>query len=518
MQFRGGMNELMRQAARMQRRIDQAKTELKEREIEVEGLGGKVKVVVNLGRSVKRIDIDKETLKTEELDLVLDGVCAAMNQGIEQADKQMEAEIEKVTGGVKIPGNGLTRGAARPVSPKVRRLVKLLSRLPGVGEKTAQRYVLWLLTADDALSRELGAELASLRDELGPCERCGNVAEIRDGHAVCDVCGDTKRDAKVLCVVARVHDLMAIERAGSMRGRYFVLGRLLSPLEGIGPEDLPIGKLVERIRSEGVTEVIVATPPSVDGEATALLLEARARVRWASRSRASPAAFRTAAIWSSPIPSRWVARCRAGARCRAARSAMSDAMRRSPSRRRTPRGDRAVLAGGARRGPGLPQRADPARPGDGPDRAGRHRGAGRARARRTSRRSSRRGAAASPTWCAPRSISSTSRTSRPSTRCTRGSSRSPTPRAVTVQVSALPRGAARSRSTRSPCARDRAVRPRRCLLPGHRVDRRARGDAKRAVERAARRAGGPVPIVRPSTRTTGRSSRMLDVTKTSSAP
>ena len=104
MQFRGGMNELMRQAARMQRRIDQAKEGLKEREVEVEGLGGKVKVVVTLGRSVRRIDIDKETLKTEELELVLDGVCAAVNQAIEQADKQMEAEIEKVTGGVKIPG------------------------------------------------------------------------------------------------------------------------------------------------------------------------------------------------------------------------------------------------------------------------------------------------------------------------------------------------------------------------------------------------------------------------------
>ena len=104
MQFRGGMNELMRQAARKQRRIDQAKGEIKERELEVEGLGGKVKVVVTLGRSVKRIDIDKETLKSEELDLVLDGVCAAINQAIEQADKQMEAEIEKITGGVKIPG------------------------------------------------------------------------------------------------------------------------------------------------------------------------------------------------------------------------------------------------------------------------------------------------------------------------------------------------------------------------------------------------------------------------------
>jgi DNA-binding YbaB/EbfC family protein len=104
MQFRGGMNELMRQAARMQRKIDQLKTELKERELTVEGLGGKVKVVVTLGRAVKRIEIDKDTLKTEDTDLVLDGVCAAITQGIEQADKQMEAELEKVTGGVKIPG------------------------------------------------------------------------------------------------------------------------------------------------------------------------------------------------------------------------------------------------------------------------------------------------------------------------------------------------------------------------------------------------------------------------------
>ncbi len=104
MQFRGGMNELMRQAARMQRKIEQAKDELKDKELTVEGLGGKVKVVVTLGRAVKRIDIDKETLKSEDIDLVLDGVCAAVTQGIEQADKQMEAELEKITGGVKIPG------------------------------------------------------------------------------------------------------------------------------------------------------------------------------------------------------------------------------------------------------------------------------------------------------------------------------------------------------------------------------------------------------------------------------
>jgi recombination protein RecR len=162
------------------------------------------------------------------------------------------------------------------LSPKLRGLVKLLSRLPGVGEKTAQRYVLWLLTGDEALARSLGAELSALRDQFGPCERCGNVAEVSDAadrRALCDVCSDGKRDARTLCVVARVHDLMAIERAGAMRGRYFVLGKLLSPLDGIGPEELPIAALVDRIREDGVTEIIVATPPSVDGEATALLLK-----------------------------------------------------------------------------------------------------------------------------------------------------------------------------------------------------------------------------------------------------
>lgn len=163
-------------------------------------------------------------------------------------------------------------------SPKVRRLVSLLSRLPGVGEKTAHRYVLHLLTGDAQVARDLGLELASLHEELRPCEWCGNIAEVPHGTPLdqgvsCLICNDDKRDPRVLCVVARVHDLMSIERTGAMRGRYFVLGRLLSPLEGIGPEQLPVPRLVARIREGAVTEVIVATPPSVDGEATALLLK-----------------------------------------------------------------------------------------------------------------------------------------------------------------------------------------------------------------------------------------------------
>lgn len=159
-------------------------------------------------------------------------------------------------------------------SPKIRRLVSLLSRLPGVGEKTAGRYVLHLLTASPEVAKDIAAELATLHEEVRPCERCGNIADVVPGEPVlCAVCLDERRDPHLLCVVGRVHDLMAIERTGAMRGRYFVLGRLLSPLEGIGPEDLPLPRLVGRIKDEGITEIIVATPPSVDGEATALLLK-----------------------------------------------------------------------------------------------------------------------------------------------------------------------------------------------------------------------------------------------------
>jgi recombination protein RecR len=156
---------------------------------------------------------------------------------------------------------------------RLRALIQLLSRLPGVGEKTAQRYALHLASGGASLARDLGNELSTLTDVVRPCERCRNLAEVdENGTAVCAVCRDRRRDPALLCVVARVQDLLAVERSGAMRGRYFVLGRLLSPLDGVGPDELPLSELVQRVRTDGVKEVILATPPSVDGEATALLL------------------------------------------------------------------------------------------------------------------------------------------------------------------------------------------------------------------------------------------------------
>lgn len=156
------------------------------------------------------------------------------------------------------------------MSPRLRRVIQLLSRLPGVGERTAYRYLLHL-ALDSKIAAELGRELLELSERVRPCELCGNLAEL-DVSPQCNICADTRRDDTILCVVAKVQDLLAIERSGIHRGRYFVLGKLLSPLEGIGPEDLPVQALTARLAGSLIKEVIVATPASVDGEATALLL------------------------------------------------------------------------------------------------------------------------------------------------------------------------------------------------------------------------------------------------------
>ena len=165
-------------------------------------------------------------------------------------------------------------------------LIELLARLPGVGEKTAQRFALHLVAEKSGTAQALGDALKQLGTRVRSCARCGNIAEVdATGTAVCGVCLDHRRDGALLCIVAKVQDLLAIERSGAMRGRYFVLGKLLSPLDGIGPDELPLAQLFRRLADESVREVIVATPPSVDGEATALLLARELSARNVTVSR-----------------------------------------------------------------------------------------------------------------------------------------------------------------------------------------------------------------------------------------
>jgi recombination protein RecR len=150
----------------------------------------------------------------------------------------------------------------------IRRLISHLARLPGVGEKTATRLAFYILGAPNDYVCSLAEALTDVTNEVRLCSTCCNYTQ-RDP---CAICTDPRRDASTVCVVARTQDLLAIERASAYRGRYHVLHGVLSPLDGIGPEDLKVSELLRQLQGSEVEEVILAISPSVDGEATAVYL------------------------------------------------------------------------------------------------------------------------------------------------------------------------------------------------------------------------------------------------------
>ncbi|MEW5871613.1 MAG: recombination mediator RecR [Chloroflexota bacterium] len=149
-------------------------------------------------------------------------------------------------------------------------LINAFSRLPGIGPKTASRLAFHLLRAPEDLSRDLAEALSALRANITYCQTCFNITGA--GREACEVCSDTRRDASLICVVEEPLDVLALERTGTYTGRYHVLHGALSPIEGIGPENLRIRELVARLRVGGIQEVILATNPSMEGDYTAAYL------------------------------------------------------------------------------------------------------------------------------------------------------------------------------------------------------------------------------------------------------
>lgn len=153
-----------------------------------------------------------------------------------------------------------------PSDDPLAELVALLGRLPGIGERTATRLAYFVLSEDAAYASALSGSLAVLHERVRRCASCGNFTSSDR----CRICTDPRRDTSVLCIVARVPDLIAIERAGSYRGRYHVLHALLAPLDGMSADRIDLDALSARVRADDVREVVLATPLSVEGEATAL--------------------------------------------------------------------------------------------------------------------------------------------------------------------------------------------------------------------------------------------------------
>ncbi|MEX0658988.1 MAG: recombination mediator RecR [Egibacteraceae bacterium] len=147
-------------------------------------------------------------------------------------------------------------------------LIEELGRLPGIGPKSAQRLAFHLLIVEPADAERLAKAITAVKDNVRFCARCFNVSEAEE----CRICRDTRRDPTQLCVVEEPRDLMAIEKTALFRGRYHVLGGAISPLDGIGPDQLHISQLVARLGDEGIAEVVLATNPNTEGDATASYL------------------------------------------------------------------------------------------------------------------------------------------------------------------------------------------------------------------------------------------------------
>jgi recombination protein RecR len=152
----------------------------------------------------------------------------------------------------------------------IQSVINSLERLPGIGPKSASRLAFYLLRAPDEVSQDLSTALANLKAKTAFCQECFNITEA--GRERCEICESSRRDSSLICVVEEALDVLALERTGGFQGKYHVLQGVLSPIEGIGPDDLKIKQLIVRIQNGGVKEVILATNPSMEGDATALYL------------------------------------------------------------------------------------------------------------------------------------------------------------------------------------------------------------------------------------------------------
>jgi recombination protein RecR len=155
----------------------------------------------------------------------------------------------------------------------IQNLILALERLPGIGPKTASRLAFYLLRAPEEISGHLAEALTDIKARIAFCQECFNITSA--GRERCEICESVQRDGAIICVVEEPLDVLALERIGAYKGKYHILQGVLSPIDGIGPDDLKIRALLERIQRGGVQEVILATNPSMEGEATAQYLHPR---------------------------------------------------------------------------------------------------------------------------------------------------------------------------------------------------------------------------------------------------
>ena len=239
----GNMNNLMKQAQRMQRQMEENKRALEEKEFTASAGGGAVEVVINGKKELKSLTISPDAVDPDDVEMLQDMIIAAMGE----ATKQVDAESEKLFGGIN-------------------KLIDELAALPGIGNKSAQRLAFYIIGMSPQRVKHLADTIVNAKEHVTYCKVCQNLTD----EEVCPICGNANRDHSTIMVVENSRDLAAYEKTGKYKGVYHVLHGAISPMLGIGPGDIKLKELIKRLGEEEVSEVIIATNSSLEGETTAM--------------------------------------------------------------------------------------------------------------------------------------------------------------------------------------------------------------------------------------------------------
>ena len=257
---------LMKQAAQLQSKMQALQAELDTIEVEGTAGGGMVSVRLTAKGDLKGVKIDESLYKPSEKEILEDLLVAAhadaRAQGRGGHAREDEGPDRRPAAAAGDESDLMPTAVA---GPEIERLIQLLARLPGLGPRSARRAALHLIKKRELLMAPLASALQTAMEKIEICKTCGNI----DTQNPCTVCTDAKRDQSIIVVVADVADLWALERAHAVNGRYHVLGGTLSPLDGVGPQDLAIDALISRAHDPAVKELILALNATVDGQTTA---------------------------------------------------------------------------------------------------------------------------------------------------------------------------------------------------------------------------------------------------------
>lgn len=263
----GNMNNLMKQAQKMQRQMEENQKALEEKEFTATAGGGAVEVTISGKREVTKVKLDEEVVDPDDIEMLEDLIVAATNEA-----------LRKVGGGIRSSNVKTDRRPWRPwrrpsvlmeyYSTHINKLIEQLSHLPGIGPKSAQRLAFHIMNMPKDQVGQLASSITEAREKVCYCKNCCTLTD----QELCPICSNPKRDSGTIMVVENTRDLAAYEKTGKYDGVYHVLHGAISPMLGIGPDDIRLRELMQRLQKDDIKEVIIATNSSLEGETTAMYI------------------------------------------------------------------------------------------------------------------------------------------------------------------------------------------------------------------------------------------------------